>query len=147
MLRIYRFPLLPQLHDVFSWCVIEKNMFQNSDNGKALFRIVHLELGLNRLRVSLNQCCGSGSGSGRIRSFLVTRIRIRENTGSGSGSFHKKTPCYSNFLVIKLPKIQFRPKNFFIFDFKWHSNFLSLISSVIWCLDLVRKCHKKYLFC
>ena len=51
----------------------------------------------------------------RIRSFLVTRIRIRirENTGSGSGSFiHKKTPCYSNFLVIKLSKIQFRQNNF-----------------------------------
>ena len=55
----------------------------------------------------LNQCCGSGSGSCRIRSFLVTRIRIRENTGSGS-CIHKKTPCYSNFLVIKLSKIQFR---------------------------------------
>ena len=42
----------------------------------------------------------------------------------GSGSFiHKKTPCYSNFLVIKLSKIQFRPNNFFIFDFKWHRMF------------------------
>ena len=83
-------------------------------------------------KYSVYQCCGSGSGSGRIRSFLVTRIRIRENTGSGSGSFiHKKTPCYLNFLVIKLSKIQFRPKNFLIFDFTWHNNFLSLILSVI----------------
>ena len=71
----------------------------------------------------------------RIRSFLVTRIRIWENTGSGS-FIHKKTPCYSNFLVIKLSKIHFRP-----------NNLLSLILSVIGCLDLVRKCHKKYLFC
>ena len=69
-----------------------------------------------------NQCCGSGSGSGRIRSFLVTRIR--ENTGSGSGSFiYKKAPCYSNCLVIKLSKIQFRPNNFLIFDFKCHRMF------------------------
>ena len=79
---------------------------------------------------------------------LQAVLRIRENTGSGSGSFiHKKTPCYSNFLVIKLSKIQFRPKNIFIFDFKWHNNFLSLILSVIRCLILVRKCHKNYLFC
>ena len=52
----------------------------------------------------------------RIRSdpvFFATRIRIQDNTGSGSGSFiHKKTSCYSNFLVIKLSKIQFRPNNF-----------------------------------
>ena len=78
--------------------------------------IIHWHvLKVNQTKYSHKQCCGSGSGSGRIRSFLVTRIRIRiwENTGSGSGSFiHKKTPCYSNFLVIKLYKIQFRPKNF-----------------------------------
>ena len=30
----------------------------------------------------------------------VLRIRIRENIGSGL-FIHKKTPCYSNFLVIK----------------------------------------------
>ena len=46
----------------------------------------------------------------------------------GSGSFiHKKTLCYSNFLGIKLSKIQFR-QNIFL--------------SLIWrCLDLVSKCH------
>ena len=45
--------------------------------------------------------------------FLVNRIRIqiRENTGS-EFSNHKKTPFNSNFLVIKLSKIQFRPNNF-----------------------------------
>ena len=60
-----------------------------------------------------------GSGSGK-------------KTGSGSGSFiHKKTPCYSNFLVIKLSKTQFRPNNFLTFDFKRHNSFLSLILSVI----------------
>ena len=58
--------------------------------------------------------------------------------GSGSGKIQdldplsSKDPCNSNFLVIKLSKIQFRP-----------NNFLSLILSVIRCLDLVRKCHKK----
>ena len=90
------------------------------ETGKVSFKTLFID--------SLKQCCGSGSGSGRIRSFLVTRIRIRENTGSGSGTFiHKKTPCYSNFLVIKLSKTQFRPNNFFIFDFMWHNNLLSLI--------------------
>ena len=84
----------------------------------------------NTRSAPFNQCCGSESS--RIRSFLVTRIRIRENTRSGSGSFiHKKTPCYSNFLVIKLSKTQFCLNNFLIFDFKWHNNFLSLILSVI----------------
>ena len=87
------------------------------------------------------------------------RIRIRSNPvffghpDPDPGKYRirilypQKTPCYSNFLVIKLCKTQFRPYNFLIFDFKWHNNFLSLILSVIWCLDLVRKCHKKYLFC
>ena len=68
------------------------------------------------------------------------RIRIRI-------IYQKKDPCYLNFLVIKLSKIQFRSNNFFIFDFKWHTNLLSSILSVIGCLDLVRKYHKKYLFC
>ena len=76
--------------------------------------------------------------------FFVTRIRI--NTGSRSGSFvYKKTPCYSNFLVIKLSKIQFRPNNFSLI-LSGIIFFLSLILSVIGCFDLVRKCHKKYLF-
>ena len=52
----------------------------------------------------------------------VLRIRIRENTGSGS-FIHKKTPCYSNDLVIKLSKTQFPPNNFLIFDFKCHMMF------------------------
>ena len=34
-----------------------------------------------------------------------------------------KDPCSLNFLVIKLSKIQFRPNNFFIFDFKCHRMF------------------------
>ena len=68
------------------------------------------------------QCCRSGSG--QIRSFWVTWIWIRENTKSGSGPLiHKKTPCNSKFLIIKLSKIQFCPNNFFIFDFKCHNTF------------------------
>ena len=50
--------------------------------------------------------------------------------GSGSGKLPepgplstKKTPCNSNFLVIKFSKIQFHPSNFFIFDFKCHRMF------------------------
>ena len=65
--------------------------------------------------------------------------------GSGSGSFiHKKTPCYSNFLVIKLSKIQFRPNNFLSLILSVIIIFLSLILSVIGCLYLVRK-SKTYL--
>ena len=77
----------------------------------------YIRLDLYTLLVdSDNQCCGSG---------------LFWSPGSGSGSFiHIKTPCYSNLLVIKLSKTQFRP-----------NNFLSLILSVIWCLDFVRKCH------
>ena len=65
------------------------------------------------------QCCGSGTG------------RIRENSGSGSFN-HKKDPCNSYFLVLynclnnSLVKIIF----------------LSLILSVIKCLDLVYKYQK-----
>ena len=70
----------------------------------------------------------------------IYRIRIRI-------LYPQKNHVIHYFLVIKLSKIQFRPNNFFIFDFKWHNNFLSLILSVIGCLDLVRKCPKKYLFC
>ena len=65
---------------------------------------------------------------------LRIRIRIRSDSvflGHPDPFIHKQTPCYSNFLVIKLSKIQFRPNIFF------------LILSVIGCLDLVRKCHKK----
>ena len=49
--------------------------------------------------------------------------------------FPQKDSCNSNFLVIKLSKIQFRP-----------NTFLSLILSVIGCLDLVRKCHNKNIY-
>ena len=67
------------------------------------------------------------------KSFWVTRILIliREKPGSGS-SIHKNTPVISRY--IKLSKIQFR-----------QNNFLSLIFSIIVCLDLVRKSHKKLL--
>ena len=67
-----------------------------------------------QIRCYIKQCCGSGFGSGRIRSFLVTRIRIL---------YPQKDPMLFKFLVIKLSKIQFRPKNFFIFDFKCHMMF------------------------
>ena len=76
----------------------------------------------------------------------VLRIRIRSDRGlfgsPGSGSekipdpLSTKGPCNSNFLAIKLCKIQFHL-----------NNVLSLILSVKGCLDLVRKCHTKYLFC
>ena len=55
-----------------------------------------------------------------------------------------KDPYNSNFLVKKLSKIQFRPNNFFIFDFKCHNNFLSDLSFK-GCLDLVRKCNKIFI--
>ena len=35
----------------------------------------------------------------------------------------QKDPCSSNFLVIKLSKIQFRPNNLFFFDFRCHRMF------------------------
>ena len=81
----------------------------------------------------------------RIRSFWVTRIQ--ESTGSGSWKipdpdpgkyrilYPQKDPCNSNFLVIKLSKIQFRT-----------NNFLSLILGVIGCLDLLRKYQEKNIY-
>ena len=60
----------------------------------------------------------------RIRAFWVTWIRIL---------YPQKDPCNSNFLLIKLSKIQFLP-----------NKFLSLILSVIGCLDLLRKCQNIY---
>ena len=67
-----------------------------------------------------------GSGSGKIPDPVIRIV------------YPQKDPCNSNFpgLVIKLSKIKFCP-----------NNFLSLILSVIGYLDLVRKCHKKYIFC
>ena len=94
-------------------------------------------------------CSSSTPSSLKIVTFLGQKKYLHENkfegvvgvkssvadpdpdpdpVGSGHfwspGSFiHKKTRCYSNFLIIKLSKIQFRPNNFLIFDFKWHNNF------------------------
>ena len=49
------------------------------------------------------------------------------------GSFiHKKTSVIQVFRYIQLSKIEFRPNNFFIFDFKGHTMF-----------RFVRKCHTK----
>ena len=57
------------------------------------------------------------------------RFRIRENTGSRSGFFFlKKTPVIQIFSLYTLSKIKFR-----------QINFLSLILSVIRCLDLGKK--------
>ena len=70
----------------------------------------------------------------RIRSFWVTRIRIRENTGSGSFIF-KKTP---EILIFSFYKI--------VWNTVSSKYLLSLILSVIRCLDLVRKAIKNIYF-
>ena len=54
--------------------------------------------------------------------FWVTRIR--ENTGSGSGYFIHKRSLYLKFSrYFKLSKLEFRPNNFFFFDFKCQKMF------------------------
>ena len=68
------------------------------------------------------------------------------STGSGSGKIPDPDPGKYRIrykTVTKLSKIQFRPNDFFIFDFKCHNKFLSLILSVIWCLDFVRSAIQK----
>ena len=92
-------------------------LLKSKENGSKLLSPLN-----NRTSYTQNQCCGSVSG--------LFGNRTRENTGFGS-IIHKRPPQLKNSRY-KLSKIQFRP-----------NNFLSLILSVIGCLDLVRKCHTK----
>ena len=82
-----------------------------------------------------------------VQSFGIVYCLSYRNYQCWGSFIHKKTPCNSNFLVIKCLKHSFVQIIFLSLILSVIIIFLSLILSVIVCLDLVRKCFKKYLFC